>query len=210
MDFLERIRQEARVIKSAPFSFIVFLVAGATVGYIGSSWYYSKQIIDKDGQIGRYRVALGIDPASKGALVELNNQELALKAQSTVAELRKLSSRLDARWAEVQKQVDAKKLDGAQAFKAREAFTEEVLQVSQDFDRNLASDTYNLRNELHKRLDSAAIAHIPRVPSFKFLNGAIPLDVMLRNTGADGLFIRQLADEIEQLAKLLPPDYRKP
>ena len=53
-----------------------------------------EQIAAKDGQLNRYRVALGIDPASKGALVELSNQELALKAQATVTKLRELNDLL--------------------------------------------------------------------------------------------------------------------
>jgi hypothetical protein len=49
------------------------------------------------------------------------------------------------------------------------------------------------------------------VPAFTFYNGTtLTIVEMFRNIGYDSLFIGGLADEIEQLAKLLPPDYRKP
>jgi hypothetical protein len=73
MDILEILRGEWRVIKSAPLSFIVFLAIGAVFGYGASNWYYSKQIADTDGQVRRYRVALGIDKGGPSALAELSN-----------------------------------------------------------------------------------------------------------------------------------------
>ena len=103
MDLIERIRQEAREIRRAPFSFVVFLSVGAAAGYFASNFYYAKQISDKDSQIGRYQVVLGIKAGSEGALVELNNEELELRAESIVAKLRGLDSALDARFADIKK-----------------------------------------------------------------------------------------------------------
>jgi hypothetical protein len=208
MDLLERIRQEAHVIKSAPWSFILFLIVGGSVGYGSSSWYYSKQIGDKEDQIRRYQVVLGIKPGSAGALVELTNEELALKTQSIVAQLRELSATFDEKSKAIQKQVDAKRIDKDQAFEDEQAAMQEV---SQDFDSNLASDADNLRNELRKRLDPAAIAHVVRVPAFKAENGSsVPVTALFRGSGFDTFFIRGLADEIEEMAKLLPPGSAKP
>jgi hypothetical protein len=77
---LEYMKVEVAVLKQAPFSFAFLLIFGLLGGVAIASWHYNQELTAKDGQLSRYRVALGIDPASKGALVELNNQELALKA----------------------------------------------------------------------------------------------------------------------------------
>jgi hypothetical protein len=215
MEILEKIKQEARVIKSAPFSFLLFIVVGGSLGYAASQWYYSKQIADingqlnaKDGQINRYRVALGIDRASKGALVELNNQELALKALAVAAELREFNAALDAKSEAMQKQADANKTKPEQALKDKIAAMKEA---AQSFDSNLASDAYNVDNELRRRLDPKAIAHIVRVPALIGEDGTrIPVTAFFRGEMIDLFYIRLLADEIEQMAKLLPSVSEKP
>lgn len=58
-------------------SFLLAFAAAVLVGLTIGSWYYSgriataqAQIAQKDGEIARYRVALGIDKASQGAMVE--------------------------------------------------------------------------------------------------------------------------------------------
>ncbi len=206
-EIFEYIKREWDVLTKAPLTFIGLALLSFSAGVGVGLWHYSERLNEKDGQVGRYRVALGIDPASKGALVELNNQELALKAQSTVAELRKLGARLDARFAEINKQENAKKMNHEQAMKAKDAFIEEGLRASQDFHANLASDMYNLRNELRRRLDPAAIAHIPSYPFFNMVDGSrLYVDQIVRDMRLDYFLIPKLADEIEQMTKLLPPD----
>jgi hypothetical protein len=169
MDILEPIKKEGRVIKSAPFSFVVFLVIGGTVGYWIATQYYSGQLAAvkeqintkdaqlkaKDDEINRYRVVLGISPASQGALVALNNQELALRAQFIAAKLREYDSVLNGKYADIKNQLDAKKISQDQANKAHIAALKEV---AQDYDNNLASDTYNVENELRTRLDPSALS----------------------------------------------------
>jgi hypothetical protein len=202
----------------APFSFVMLAALCLAAGFATGTLYYSgevgslhEQITGKDSQISRYRVALGIDPASKGALVELNNQELALKAKSIVATLRTLSSELDGKLSGIQKDLDSKKIDPQQASEeTRTARTD----VSQDFDTNLASDANNIENELRRRLDSKTIEHIVRVPAFNELDAKgnpvnhLPFTELFRGSGADVFFIKGLANEIEEMAGLLPSDSR--
>jgi hypothetical protein len=86
-------------------------------------------------------------------------------------------------------------------------------EVSQDFDRNFASDTYNVEHEVRNRLTPEAMSHVLRVPAFipnGDPNSRITFSDMMRGSGMDALMIGRLADEIEQMAKLLPPDSRKP
>jgi hypothetical protein len=106
---------------------------------------------------------LGITPASAGALVELNNQELALRAEFIVGKLREYDSVLNAKYADIKTQLDTKKITKDQANKAHIAAMKEV---SQDFDNHSASDTYNVENELRTRLDPSALSHVIMVPGF--------------------------------------------
>jgi hypothetical protein len=108
---------------------------------------------------------------------------------------------------DLQKQIDTGKI-------AKEKIEEEksrvIQDMSEDFDRNLASDAFNVDNELRKRLDPKTIAHIPRVPAFIDADGnRLTFAQIVRGTGADAFFIRGLANEIEQMSKLLPPDSAK-
>jgi hypothetical protein len=203
MDYLEKLRQEARVIKSAPFSFAIFLTLGMAGGYGACTWYYSKQISDNKEQISRYQVVLGIKPGSPGALVELNNRELALRAQSIIPKLRDIGTTLENRDKDIQKALKDKKIDNLQAAAEHERAQKEA---SQMFDGDLALDADNLRNELRRRLTPEAIAHVPRVPGFTNGTVVMPLTEMFRGTGFDVYWVGRLADEIDQMAKLLPPD----
>lgn len=207
------IEREWAVLKTAPFAFVMLAVLCSALGFGGGMMYYTaqvgslhEQIIAKEGQISRYRVALGVDPASRGALVELSNDELAAKAQSTVKKLRELSNELDVKLGDIKKQADSGKISAKEASASSQAAMQ---QVSQDFDSNLASDANNLYDELHKRLDASAIAHVVRMPAFKTDGVSVPLIALIKNSGFDSFMIRGYADEIEQMAKLLPPDSQK-
>jgi hypothetical protein len=209
------IQKEGGVLRKAPFTFASLSVLFLDLGYGAGTLVYGERVDSlreqnaaKEGQLGRYRVALGIDPASKGALVELNNEELALKAQACVAKLRKLSTSLRLRNEAIQKQVGNGQTTQEQAFKlSLQADTE----ASDDFERSQASEAHNLLNELTRRLDSKATAHIVRVPGFIDSEGTrLPLTEILKGTGADTSFIPRLADEIEQMSELLPSSAKKP
>jgi hypothetical protein len=213
--FIGFVEKEWGVLKTAPFTFVMLAVLCLGLGYGGGMLYYSSQIGSlreqlsaKDGQLGRYRVALGIDPASKGALVELNNQELALKAASIVSKIREVGSREAARLQGIQKEVDSGKLNKDEASKQQFAVSDDV---SKEFDRTIASEAYNVLDALYKRLDPVAIAHVIRVPGFIDSSGTrISITEIMRASGMDTLYFPTLADEIEQMAKLLPPDSGKP
>jgi hypothetical protein len=161
------------------------------------------QLKTKDGEISRYRVACGLEPASKGALVQLNNAELTLKAQSVVAKLRKLDSHLDARLKLLDDEARDKKISKGQAFMNRIAAQQEM---SKEFQRTCSSDAYNVDNELRSRFDPKAIAHVLEVPALITDDADIPISEIAKGTGFDVFYFGKLADEIEQMAILLPPD----
>jgi hypothetical protein len=205
--FIER---EWKVLKTAPFTFVTLSVLCLGGGFALGMLYYGsqvgslrEQITAKDGQLGRYRVALGIDPASKGALVELSNQELALRAQSIVVQLRQLTSEVEQKITEIESRAKA----GEDKSKTDAAKMAAVKDVSNEFDRNLASDAYNVENEVRRRLDPKAMSHVVRVPAFIASDGGrVTLSDLMRGTGFDVLMLDRLADEIEQMVKLLPSD----
>jgi hypothetical protein len=202
-EVLEYLKKEWAVLKRAPLSFVglamIFFGAGLGAGL----WHYSERLEIKDGEIHRYRVAMGIDEASKGALVELNNQELALKAQSIVLHLRQFTFELDAKCTAINQRLKSGEIDEQQAGKDT---MDAMKEVSQDFDRNLASDTYNVENELRSRLDPSAMSHILRVPAFMINNdprSRVTFSDLARGSGFDAGMLGRLADEIEQMANLL-------
>ena len=209
----EFIQKEWGNLMKAPTAFVMLAVLSLGLGYGGGMLYYAsqmgslhEQLSAKDGQLGRYRVALGIDPASRGALVELNNQELALKAQSIVLGLRQFGLELEEKCKAIDKRANSGELDKGKVGDEKMAAMKEI---SGDFDRNLASDTYNVENEVRKRLSPEAMAHVLRVPAFVIggdLNSRVTMADMARGSGFDAMMLGRLADEIEQMAKLLPPD----
>ncbi|MGA8312554.1 MAG: hypothetical protein WB755_21155, partial [Terriglobales bacterium] len=208
--FFEYVERNWEVLKTAPLAFVLLTCLAGGFGVVIGSWHYSERIQAQDQQLGRYRVALGIDPASKGALVELNNEELALKTQSTVLKLRQLSSALDKKNEGIDRRLNTGEITSQQALADR---TGAMKEISHDFDNSLASDAFNLENELRTRLDKNAISHVIRVPGFiedGNYKAHFSLADLLRGTGLDSTFIGRLADELEQMAKLLPHDSRKP
>lgn len=164
--------------------------------------FYAERLDSLGAEMARYRVALGIDKASQGALIELNNQELYMKAQSIVLPLRRLADELDRRERIIQKELESKRISKDEAIKQQTAAAQ---QIAITYDQNLASDAYNVRNEIRKRLSPEAIAHIVRVPAFPAADGAsIPLMEIMKGEYMTAFFIRGFADEIEGMAKLLP------
>jgi hypothetical protein len=216
---IERLKGERHVIRGAPFSFILFLVIGGLIGKWIAAQYYSgqlatakEQINTKDaqlraeeGELNRYRVVLGINQASPGALVELNNRELALRAEFIVEKIREHDLALNAKYAEIDSQLKAKKITQKEAAAADRTA---ILDAAKDFDNNLASDTYNVENELRTRLDSNALSHVMMVPGF--LAGGNPRTRITFSQIFRGVVemrgLSRLADEIDQMARLLPPD----
>src|SRR5712692_3161685 len=101
-EILQYFAKEWGVFKSAPLAFSILVVVAGFIGYIVSSWYFggvlatkSALVEQKDVQISRYRVALGIDKASGGALIELTNAEMKAKAATTSVKVRNLLQSLE-------------------------------------------------------------------------------------------------------------------
>jgi hypothetical protein len=192
------------------FLTIMLLMLGGGIA-IGS-WYYSgridtmkEELAGAQGQVVRYRVALGIDKASAGALVELNNQELALKTESIVAKLREFSHDLQFKEAELQKLVDSGKIKKSDM--PRENMRV-MTEVSQAFDENLASDALNVDNELRKRMTPEALSHVVRAPAFVAGGSRVTFLGLMRDSPMASMMIPAIANEMEQMYKLLPLDRR--
>lgn len=209
---LEWVRGEWSVLKSAPFSFVGSLLVGLAL----ASWYYHGQIVavkeqlnTKDGQIGRYRVALGIDPASQGALIELNNRELQAKAFATVIRLRDMCSSLQKKSEAIQVQLHRGMIDEKARYERIDAMNKEL---SNDFMRNLRADAFNVDNELRRRLGPQAVAAIIGITPSVVADDGTRVDILtlvMRGVDAPGFsvgFVCTLADGVEQMAKLLQPN----
>ena len=203
-NLIEYIRAEWQVLKSAPFTFIGLAAVCITFGIVVASWHYSGRIEERNGQVHRYRVALGIDKASAGSLVELTNEELKAKAANTVSKLREICLSYDRRSEEVTRQLQAKKIDDKAARDRQQAL---MTEGSNEYDRDLRSDFIILTNELLKRLDRKAAAGVVRVPLFDAETGTpVGLPALIPSGTVMAVnFLCPMADETEQLSKLLPP-----
>jgi hypothetical protein len=202
---IEHIQKEWAVLKGAPISFVVLAVLCIITGIGIGSWHYGEKIDEKDGQIGRYRVALGIDSASKGALIELNNEELQSKTMNTASKLRDFCKTFEKRTAEITSEMTVGKID-------KETFVERTLtverQLSEEYHKDLRSDFLNLNNELLRRLDPKVSASVIRGPIFADAHTGTPIargSFLPERMGIEIPYLCVDADQIEQLAKLLPP-----
>lgn len=203
-EFLQRIKEEWDVITKAPLSFLILTAVCLGAGYVAARWYYEKQITEKDGQISRYRVALGIDKASEGALIELTNEEFRAKAMGTASKLRELCFSMRKREEDIQAQFRDGKIDKKGQAERDQALLREV---SQDFARNLRSDAINVDNELRRRLGPKAVASIVGVlPSLASTDGTriSIVGLMPQGAGFDSFYLCQMAEGMEQMAKMLP------
>jgi hypothetical protein len=122
--------------------------------------------------------------------------------------LRELDSELDAKLKVVQQSQASGEIQQEQAFKDMMAARQEI---SQNFDKSLASDADNVQNELRGRLSPEVLNHIVRVPAFVEIPGGsrLTLSEMMRGSGFDTPYIHGLANEIEEMAKMLPSDHTK-
>jgi hypothetical protein len=150
------IRAEWTVLRKAPFSFIILSLLWLSAGFGGGMLFYSGQVSAlreennaKSGEISRYRVAMGIDATSKGAMVELTNEELKGKSRTVVLDLRQFCSETNRIYAEIQAEVNAKKIDEKAATDQRNAFDK---RLSDSFITNFRADTFNVDNELKKAI----------------------------------------------------------
>jgi hypothetical protein len=201
---IEHVQKEWAALKGAPISFAILLVLGLSTGIGIASWHYSERMELKESQISRYRVALGIDASSKGALIELNNWELQAKTANTVAKLRNLCRVFDKRGSAINAEATSGKLSKKEQAERMQALMKEV---SDEYHRDLRSDFLNVNNELLRRLDPKVSASVVRGPTISDADTGTLLglpSVVPSGMGLDMIFICDYADQIEQLAKLLP------
>jgi hypothetical protein len=200
---LELIEKERDVFKQAPFTFGILLFLGLGAGWVAAGQYYHDRLDTKDGEIHRYRLALGIDKATGGALIELNNQELAAYAQNVVQKLRGFNQDVANRMTGVEKEVKDKKLPPKEAAQLR---ADNVNAASRMYDAGLASDALSVERELRKRINPADLATVVGViPGFVTGDGTrISMLELMRGTGDEVFYVDKMADEIDQMSKLLP------
>ena len=170
------------------------------------------QVTTRNGEIYRYKVAMGLEIASKGNLIELTNEELRVKSINTASRLGSVCASIREReisQAETNAKADAK-LDKKAKFLRG---IERARADSDEINRTVRSDTILIDNELRRRLSPKAIASIPGLSPSLFSSGdtnnETPIDVLtLATTGSMGssLVLCALSEGIEQMAKLLPSD----
>ena len=211
---IEFLRNNWAVLKSAPAVFITFAALAGFGGYLASTWYYggilaSKDavIAQKDAQIARYRVALGIDKASQRALVELSNTEMRAKATATSTKLRDMRRALDREDQHIEDLKRSGKLDDKAAAERIRAATREA---SEQFERTLRADAINVDNELRRRLGPKAVGSIIGLPpSFYSRSDGSPIGsyaFLPSGMGMSAVVLNVLADGIDQMAALLSAD----
>ena len=76
-------------------TFIFFAVVSFGLGFNVGRFTYTQELQSARDSATRYRVALGIEPGSSGALVELTNRELKSKAFIVIARLRAIDNKKD-------------------------------------------------------------------------------------------------------------------
>jgi hypothetical protein len=208
---LEYVKGEWEVLKEAPVAFILLLAIGVISGIAVGGWRDSgrmdslqEQIKERDGRISRYRVALGIDKASQNSLIELTNEELEVKAANIIGKLRQMYASFQKRSENLRKQQDANKISEKAAVDQEIALMREV---ANEFDATLRSDYLLTENELLRRLDPKAAAAVVRIPLSDAATGT-PISIFTLGPAAGSFMetglLPMLADEMEQLSKLLP------
>jgi hypothetical protein len=207
----EYIRKEWAVLRSAPGAFIglavVFFLSGAGAGsyyFAGQIAAMREQMVTKDGQVSRYRMALGIDPGSKGALVELTNEELQAKGFQSVAKLRELCG-------STRRQVDALRVLLNEGKIDVKQWREGQLALNKDladrFDQQQRADVLNIFNEILRRLDQKSIGAIARVSPSIIMGGGAPVPLiasMPSGSEMESILACELANSLDQSAKQLP------
>lgn len=198
---IEHIQKEWAVLKGAPISFVVLAVLCLLAGIGIGSWHYGERLEEQAGQISRYRIALGIDKGGPNALAELNNTELQAKALGIASKVRDMCFSF-------QKRSDQLGPPTADKKAAKERFDKGLAlmnEVGQEFDHDLKSDFLNVNNELLRRLDRKAVASVIRGPIFTDAETGTPIGMPSLMSGQfEAPFLCTYADQMEQMAKLLP------
>jgi hypothetical protein len=199
---LDHLQKEWTVLKRAPMAFVTLLILGILTGIGIGSWHYGERLEEQKGQIGRYRVALGIDKGGPNALAELTNAELQAKALRIASKARDLCFSFQNRSGQIGLPPAGDKKAAKEQFDRLQALMNEV---SQEFDHDLKSDFINTNNELLRRLDRRAVAGVIRGPIFADAETGTPIGMVSLTPGQfEAPFLCTYADQMEQMAKLLP------
>lgn len=177
-----------------PLVFAIVALVSFAVGFGIALFVDSFRIVARDEQIARYRIALGIDRPSPGALTELSNQELGLASTQVVAKLRKMCSSYESQQEQiVSLQLSGQLDDQTAAQRANKLLSD----TSYEFNRTIRSDSLYIDAEIRKRIGPKAVDQVigtsPSVQSAS--DGQMSADSMC-----------EAADRIEQMARLLHSD----
>jgi hypothetical protein len=210
---IDYIKKEWTVLSGAPGAFVGLVVVCLLSGLALASWHFSGQIAtlsgqisSKDGEISRYRVALGIDKASKGAMVELTNEELYARAVSLTSSVRDLCVSYGKRKSAIDKTFRSN--DRAML----EADDNLAREITTEYHKSFRSDITIVINEMLRRLDKKTTAAVAR-PVITDADTGTPIDILTLFPSNDGSAsmtrieassLCPIADESEQLSKLLP------
>jgi hypothetical protein len=199
MDLLDKIRQERKFIQSAPFSFIVCLALGGSVGYVAAHWYYSKQLADLTGLTSRYQIALGLKDPTGGAIAQLTNAELKAMVLRTAGQMRTL-------YYEFQKRMDdlehERKSPGMTDVEYQDRNSSLVKELGKSFTMQLRSDASVEDSELRRRLPASVQQGMVLIAADEtrvgFLSEVPDLVVQF--------YLEHWSTDLEKMAKALPND----
>jgi hypothetical protein len=198
----DKIVKEAAVIKAAPISAVTLLFVGIAAGVITGAWHYSERLELQATQIQRYRVALGIDEGGPNALAELSNAELQAKALNIASQVRDLCFSFQKRSEQIKPATKGNKKEEQERSDTEMGLMKEI---SQEFDHDMKSDFVNANNELLQRLDRKAVAGVVRGPIITDAETGTPVAMASLIQGQlEAPFLCMYADQMEQMAKLLP------
>ncbi len=184
---------------AAPKVFAVAVAMGVAIGYGGADLLYRARLDRQAVQLANYRVALGLDAASEGALAELTTQELRAKAATTVAALRAFSIA-------TRTEEDAANALATDDTDRAERYAVVRRRRSDEFDRTLRVDAVNVDNELRRRLGPATMESIELPRAFYQGSGGTLVSAASVVPGGIGMsagFAGVLADAIDQMARRL-------
>lgn len=204
----ESIIGQWRAIKRAPAAFVIAVLTVAGIIWVAINWGYGRIIENKDFEIlrltsenSRLRVAANMDPATN-AMSLLTNKELKAKAISMVSSLRRISSVVSDRTAE----INGSKLDD----EARTSRKNDLMkEMDDEYIKNLRSEAQNIESELKRRLGQKTTNGIIGVsPAIVATDGTtISMSQIMAGINIpifDLGFVPTLANSIEQMGKLLP------
>ena len=200
---LEFLRREWPVVRQAPGSFVIAVLVCTGLVLLGASSYYNSETRKLKSDNDRYKILLGIDKPTTTTLSLLTNSELRSKAFHIVEEIRE---RIRGHQ-ENELSLSEKRKEGKITEEEYDTLSEgEYDRAASAFAIEIRSAALNVYNELRRRLPEDVTLMMP------VLRPADPTDPTVSLYQAFSLqqvswgFAERLANDIDQLAKLLPSD----